>query len=99
MTTTLYVIAVIAFIISIFSLKSASEKKNKANHTLLVAKVLLYLAAIERFAAVTREKLMDYIPTGEEQDLLYERSKVSVAEARVVLSVLEDVLEENNIKL
>lgn len=99
MTTTLYVIAIIVFIISAFSLKSASESRNKANHNLLVAKVLLYLAAIERSAAVTREKLMGHIPTGDEQDLLYERSKVSVAEARVVLSVLEDVLEENNIKL
>jgi hypothetical protein len=99
MTTTLYVIAVIAFIISAFSLKSVSEKRNEANHNLLIAKVLLYLSAIERSAAVSREKLMGHIPTGDEQDLLYERSKVSVAEARVVLSVLEDVLEENNIKL
>lgn len=95
MTTVLYVIAIIAFIISAFSLKSASESKNKANHNLLVAKVLLYLAAIERSNAVTKEKII----TIDEQDLLYERSKVSVAEARVVLSVLEDVLEENNIKL
>ncbi len=100
MTTVLYVVAVTAALVSFFLMKAAVEKRQEANYYLTRAQILNDLAAVHmgRARIVSQGGSLGTIPTKQECELLLERSKMSHAQAKTVLAVLEDIIKENNLE-